>query len=262
MPALTAILIAYNEERDLPRALASLDGVADEIILVDSGSTDRTCEIARSRGARVYTRQLDSLAEQKNYAASFSSNDWLISIDCDEELSPELRASLLSWKQTVPEEHGYNVCRLTNYLGGWIRHSGWYPDYKVKVYRRDHGRFVGVLHEAVKLDGSAGRLEGHLLHYTIRSLAEHKAKLDFLTTMSAQDMFSRGRKHWRATMIFAPPWTFFQRLVFQLGVLDGWRGWLIAWLSGVYIYLKYRKLGRLLAGETLTRRSWPNPGEA
>ena len=111
MPALTAILIAYNEELDLPRALASLQGVADEIILVDSGSTDRTCDIARAQGARVYARQLDSLAEQKNYAASFASNDWLLSIDCDEELSPELRASMLAWKQSTPDKAGYEYFR-------------------------------------------------------------------------------------------------------------------------------------------------------
>ncbi len=107
MPALTATLIAHNEELDLPRALASLSGVADEIILVDSGSTDRTCDIARDSGARVYSRKLDSLAEQKNYAASFASNDWILSIDCDEELSPELRASILAWKQTTPDHVGY-----------------------------------------------------------------------------------------------------------------------------------------------------------
>ena len=102
MPALTAILIAYNEELDLPRALGSLEGVADEIVLVDSGSTDRTCELARQLGARVYFRKLDSLAEQKNYAASLASNDWLLSIDCDEQLSPELRSSMLAWKQQAP----------------------------------------------------------------------------------------------------------------------------------------------------------------
>jgi glycosyltransferase involved in cell wall biosynthesis len=262
MPALTAILIAYNEELDLPRALASLQGVADETILVDTSSTDRTCEIARSFGARVYARKLDSLAEQKNYAATFASNDWLLSIDCDEELSPELRSSILAWKQKVPDKTGYDFSRMTNYLGGWIRHSGWYPDYKVKLYRRDRGKFVNVLHESVKLDGPAGRLEGHLLHYTARSYAEHNAKLEFFSTMAAEDMFSRGRKGWRAAMIFAPPWTFFQRLLFQLGVLDGRRGWLIAWQSANYIYIKYRKLGRLRAGEKLTHRSWPNPGEA
>jgi len=111
--------------------------VADETILVDSGSTDRTCEIARAFGARIYVRKLDSLAEQKNYAATFASNDWLLSIDCDEELSPELRSSILAWKQKAPEKTGYDFSRMTNYLGGWIRHSGWYPDYKVKLYRRD-----------------------------------------------------------------------------------------------------------------------------
>jgi glycosyltransferase involved in cell wall biosynthesis len=262
MPALTATLIAYNEELDLPRALASLKGVADETIVVDSGSTDRTREIALEFGARLYSRKLDSLADQKNYAASFASNDWLLSIDCDEELSPELRSSILAWKLQTPDKDGYDFPLMTNYMGGWIRHSGWYPDHKLRLYRRDRGTFVSVLHEGVKIEGAPGRLEGHLLHYTVRTYAEHKAKLDFLSTMAAEDMFSHGRGSWRAAMIFAPAWTFFQRLVFQLGVLDGWRGWLIAWLSAHYIYIKYRKLGRLRAGEKLTHHSWPNPGEA
>jgi len=262
MPALTAILISYNEELDLPRALASLAGIADEIVLVDSGSTDRTCEIARSFGARVYARKLESFAEQKNYGASLSSNDWIISIDCDHELSPELRSSLLEWKRETPGKNGFEISQLTNYLGGWIRHSGWYPEFKVLLYRRDKGKFVSALHERVRMEGPAGRLNGHLFHYTIRSLAEHRAKLDAMSTLAAEEMFARGRKSWRAAMIFASPWTVVQRLVFQLGILDGRRGWRIAWLSGNYIYLKYRKLGRLLAGEKLARRSWPNPGEA
>src|ERR1700722_3748636 len=140
MPALTAILIAYNEELDLPRALASLAGVADEIVLVYSGSTARTCEIARESGVRVYARKLDSLAEQKNYAASFSSNDWILSIDCDEELSPELRSSILAWKQSAPDKAGYDFPLMTNYLGDWIRHSGWYPDHKLRLYSRNRGK--------------------------------------------------------------------------------------------------------------------------
>jgi len=262
MPALTAILISYNEELDLPRALASLAGIADEIILVDSGSTDWTCEIANSFGARVYARKLDSFAEQKNYAASLSSNDWILSIDCDEELSPELRSSMLAWKLQAPGYSAFEILLLTNYLGGWIRHSGWYPEFKVLLFRRDKGKFVSALHERVHVEGPVSRLNGHLFHYTIRSLAEHRAKLDAMSTLAAEDMFAHGRKSWRAAMIFAPPWTIVQRLVFQLGLLDGRRGWLIAWLSGSYIYLKYRKLGRLLAGEKLAHRSWPNPGEA
>jgi glycosyltransferase involved in cell wall biosynthesis len=262
MPALTAILISYNEELDLPRALASLAGIADEIVLVDSGSKDRTCEIARSRGARVYTRALDSFAEQKNYAASLSSNDWILSLDCDQELSPELRASMLAWKQQSPDRNGYELLQFTSFLGGWIRHSGWYPEYKLLLFRRDMGKFFSALHERFHLDGPPGRLEGHLFHYTVRTLAEQHAKLDAMSTLAAEDLFAQGRKSWRAAMIFASPWTMLQRLVFQGGILDGWRGWLIAWFSGKYIYLKFRKLGRLLAGEKLVRRSWPNPGEA
>jgi glycosyltransferase involved in cell wall biosynthesis len=263
MPPLTAILIAHNEELDLPRALGSLSGIADEIVLVDSGSTDHTCEIAREYGARVYTRKLNGFAEQKNFAASFSSNDWLLSIDCDEELSPGLRSSLLSWKQQQnPDQNAYAFSRMTNYLGGWVRHSGWYPEFKVFLYRRDKGSFVGTLHERVQVAGPVGRLEGHLYHYTVRSFAEHKAKIDAYTNLAAEDMFAHGRRSWRAAMIVAPPWTFLQKLVFQLGLLDGWRGWLIAGLSAKYIYTKYRKLGRLRMGEKLTQRSWPNHGEA
>jgi glycosyltransferase involved in cell wall biosynthesis len=262
MPALTAILISYNEEQDLPRALASLAGVADEIIVVDSGSTDRTCEVARSAGARVHARKLDNFAEQKNYAASLASNDWILSIDCDHELSPELRSAILAWKQQEPGRNGYEICLLTNYLGAWIRHSGWYPEFKTLLFQRGKGKFVSALHERVEVDGPVDRLHGHLYHYTIRTLAEHHAKLDTMSTLAAEDLFARGRKSWRAPMLLAPPWTVVQRLVFQLGVLDGRRGWLIAWLSGKYIYLKYRKLGRLLAGEKLAHRSWPSPGEA
>jgi glycosyltransferase involved in cell wall biosynthesis len=260
MPPLTAALISYNEEADLPRALASLAGIADEIILVDSGSTDRTREVAQTFGARVYTRKLDSFAAQKNYATSFASHDWILSLDCDEELSPELRASLLAWKNQTPEVNGYQILLLTNYLGGWIRHSGWYPEYKLLLYNRGKGKFVSALHERVHLEGPSGNINGHMFHYTIRSLTEHRAKLDAMTTLAAEDMFARGYKFWRPAMIFAAPWTIFQRLIFQGGILDGRRGWLIAWFSAKYIYVKYRKLGQLLAGEQLSRRSWPSPG--
>ena len=255
-------MISYNEELDIPHALSSLVGVADEIILVDSGSTDRTCEIACSFGVRVYARKFDGFAEQRNYGASLSSNDWILVIDCDHELSPELRSSLLAWKQQSPDKNGYEIPQLPSYLGGWIRHSGWYPEYKLLLYRRDKCKFDGAVHERVIVDGPTGRMNGHLFHYTMRSLSEQRAKLDAMTTMAADDMFARGRKKWRAAMIVAPPWTFVQRLVFQLGFLDGRRGWLIAWYAAKYIYVKYRKLGRLLRGETLARRAWPSPGGA
>ncbi len=210
MPALTAILIAYNEELDLPRALASLQGIADEIVLVDSGSTDRTCEIARQAGARVFSRKLDSFAEQKNYATSLSTNDWLLSMDCDQELSPELRSSLAAWKQQAPDKNAYEMAQLSNYLGGWIRHSGWYPEYKTLLFRRDKGKFAGAVHERVQSEPPTGRLPGQMFHYTIRSLAEHRAKLDAMSTLAAEEMFANGRRSWRAAMIFPVGLNFFR----------------------------------------------------
>jgi|SRR5580658_706472 glycosyltransferase involved in cell wall biosynthesis len=246
MPALSAILIARNEESDLPRALQSLAGVADEIILVDAASTDHTVEIARAAGAKVFERPFTSFADQKNFAAAQASNDWVLSIDCDEMLTPELRASLLPWKLTTPTQPGYEIVRMTNYLGGWIRHSGWYPDRIVRVYDRKRGRFAGAIHESVQLDAPAGRLVGLLHHYNVRTYEEHLAKIDAFTTIAAGELYERGQSHWRAGMCIAAPWTFFQRLVLQLGVLDGRRGWVIAWTSARYVWLKYAKLGALI----------------
>ena len=246
MPALSAILIARNEDPDLPRALQSLEGIADEIVLVDAGSTDRTREIARAAGARVFERPFSSFADQKNYAAAQAAHDWVFSLDCDEVLTPELRASLLAWKRGTPGRHGYEVVRLTNYMGGWIRHSGWYPDWIVRLYHREHGRFSGAVHESVRLDAPAGRLEGILHHYTVRTYPEHLAKIDGFTTIAARELYDGGRSHWRAQKYIAAPLTFCQRLGPQLGVLDGRRGWVIAWTSARYIWMKYSKLGALV----------------
>jgi glycosyltransferase involved in cell wall biosynthesis len=262
MPSLSAILITYNEERDLPQALASLASVADEIVVVDSGSTDRTCEIARQSGARVVSRAFTDFGDQKNFAASQATHDWVLSLDADESLSPKLHASLATWKQREPDRVGYEITRKTNYLGGWILHSGWYPEYCLRLYRRDHACFVGALHEAVRADGPVGRLDGDLLHYTIRSLAEHYAKMEAYTTRAAADLYGRGRRRWRAGMWIAAPWTMAQRFLLQLGFLDGYRGALIAWTSGRYVWMKYRKLGVLVRGGKLPDRAWPQAGDA
>jgi glycosyltransferase involved in cell wall biosynthesis len=257
MPAISAILITYNEEHDLPEALQSLHGVADEIVVVDSGSSDNTCDIARQCGARVLSRAFTNFGDQKNFAASQAAHDWVLSLDADERLSSELRDSILAWKRNAPEFIAYQVNRKPNYLGGWIRHSGWYPEYSVRLYRRDAGRFVGVLHESVKPNGPAGRLRGDLLHYTIRSLREHYAKMEAFTSRAAEDLYTRGQRRWRGGMWVAAPWTLLQRFVIQLGFLDGYRGALIAWTSMRYVWLKYRKLGVLVRGGKLEPRAWP-----
>ncbi len=246
MNRLTATLITFNEEQNLPRALASLADLADEIVVVDSGSTDRTCEMARQHGARVLHRAFADYADQKNFAAAQSSNDWILSLDADEELSPELRKSLWAWKQQAPATVAYEFARRASYLGGWIRHSGWYPDRKVRLYRRDRAHFVGRVHESLAVDGPVGRLDGELYHYTARTFSEHVAKVDAYTTLAAEQLFAAGRRRWRLAMLLAPPWTLLHTLILQGGFLDGYRGWLIARMAARYVFLKYRKLGRLI----------------
>jgi glycosyltransferase involved in cell wall biosynthesis len=257
MPPISAILITYNEETDLPRALASLAGVADDIVVADSGSTDRTCQIAKESGARVVYRPFDRFDEQKNFVASQAAHDWVLALDADEALSPELHASLAAWKQQEPACVAYEMATRANYLGGWIRHSGWYPDRRIRFYRRDRARWVGALHEGVRADGPVGRLRGDLLHYTMSSLAEHYAKIDVYTTRAAEDLYERGRRRWRADMWFAAPWTLLQRFLIQLGFLDGHRGAIIAWTSARYVWMKYRKLGVLVRGGKLEQRARP-----
>jgi glycosyltransferase involved in cell wall biosynthesis len=254
MPPISAVLITYNEEIELPRALASLAGVADELVVVDSGSTDRTCEIAREAGARVLQRPFDQYDQQKNFAASQAAHNWVLALDADEALSPELRASLASWKQREPAEIAYQVATRSNYLGGWIRHSGWYPEYRIRFYRRDRARWVGALHESVRADGSVGKLDGDLLHYTMASVAEHYAKMEVYTNRAAEDLYARGRRRWRSAMWVAAPWTLLQRFLLQLGFLDGYRGAIIAWTSARYVWMKYRKLGMLVRGGKLEQR--------
>jgi glycosyltransferase involved in cell wall biosynthesis len=262
MPPISAVLITYNEEIDLPRALASLAGIADELVVVDSGSTDRTGEVAQSAGARVLHRPFDQYDKQKNFAAAQATHDWVLALDADEALSPELRASLIAWKQKEPTQIAYQMATRSNYLGGWIRHSGWYPEYRIRFYRRDRARWLGALHESVRAEGPVGRLDGDLLHYTMSSVAEHYAKMEVYTNRAAEDLYARGRRRWRGGMWVAAPWTLAQRFVLQLGFLDGYRGAVIAWTSARYVWMKYRKLGVLVRGGKLEQRPWPQAKDA
>jgi glycosyltransferase involved in cell wall biosynthesis len=249
MNRLSACLITFNEEHNLPRALASLAGIADEIVVVDSGSKDGTAEIAKAHGVSFFVRPFTNHADQKNYAASCARNEWIFLLDADEELSSELRSSLLEWKQLEPEFPVYETARLTWYLGAWIHHSRWYPDYQRRLYRRDKASFSGMIHSALRFEGQAGRLSGDLLHYTIRSFAEHEAKVESYTSVIAQELFSQGKRSWRAALWLASPWTWFQNYVLHLGFLDGYRGWLISRMAARGTWLKFKKLGKLVEAE-------------
>jgi glycosyltransferase involved in cell wall biosynthesis len=254
MNRLSACLITFNEEHNLPRALTSLAAIADEIVVVDSGSTDHTAEIAKAQGVSFFERCFTDHADQKNYAASRASNDWIFLLDADEELSSELRNSLLEWKKGEPEFPVYEMARLTWYLGEWIHHSRWYPDFQRRLYRRDKASFSGMIHSALRFEGKPGRLTGNLLHYTIRTFAEHEAKVEGYTTVMAQELFSQGKRSWRAAMWLASPWNWFQNYVLYLGFLDGSRGWFIARMAARGTWLKFKKLGKLVEAERRASR--------
>ena len=248
---ISACVIALNEERNLSRARASLKPVADEIVVVDSGSTDRTEAIAREHGARFLIRAWTSYSDQKNFATESASNDWILSLDADEELSTALQTSLLEWKSRPPQAGVYEIPRRAWYLGKWIWHSGWYPDFQRRLYRRDAAKFSGTIHEALRFEGRPARLHGDLLHYTVQSFAEHEAKVEKYTTLAARQMYAAGNRSWRAAVWLATPWSWFQNYFLRGGFLDGYRGALIAQMAARSVRLKYTKLGRLVAGEAL-----------
>ena len=256
MNRISACLITLNEEHNLPRALKSLRGIADEIVVVDCGSKDGTLAIAREHGAAVFTRAWTNYSEQKNYAAERSAHDWILSLDADEELSTALQSSLLHWKRAGPAAAVYEMSRRTWYLGAWIRHSGWYPDFQRRLYRRDAARFEGIVHEALRFVGKPGRFEGDLLHHTVRSFAEHEANVERYTTLAAKQLYEAEHRSWRGGAWLAPGWSWFQNFILGAGFLDGYRGWLIARMAARSTRLKYKKLGKLVE----KARRGPEPG--
>jgi glycosyltransferase involved in cell wall biosynthesis len=251
MNRLSACLITLNEDHNLPRALASLRGIADEIIVVDSGSTDKTASIAREHGVALFERAWTNYSEQKNFAAECAQNEWVFSMDADEELSSALQTSLLDLKKLEPQSSVYEMPRKTWYLGAWIKHSGWYPDFQRRLYRRDKAQFSGIIHEALRFAGKPGRLNGDLLHYTVRSFAEHEQKVERYAVLAAQQMYAAGERSWRSALWFATPWSWFQNYFLRGGFLDGYRGALIAQMAARAVRIKYENLGKLVraAGE-------------
>ncbi len=238
---ISATIITADEERNLPRAIESLR-CCDEIVVVDSGSTDRTVEIAAKLGARVIESPWRGYAAQKNLAAEHARYDWILSIDADEALSEALEAEIWQLKKTGPAYDAYTVPRLAQYLGRWILHSGWYPDRKVRLYDRRKGRWVGdLVHERVETTGRIGHLQSNLLHFTCSSLSEHLKSLDRYTTLAAQEIVARGQKVGWRHLILAPAWTFLRTYILQRGFLDGFEGLTIAHMAAVYTYLKFAK---------------------
>ncbi|MEW5974903.1 MAG: glycosyltransferase family 2 protein [Acidobacteriota bacterium] len=243
---ISAAIITLNEEANLARCLESVRDVADEMVVVDAGSTDRTQDIAEQHGARVFVREWRSYSDQKNYAAGLADFDWILSLDADECLSPLLRQRLLDLKVSQPQFQAYAFPRLARYLGRWIRHSGWYPDRKVRLYDRTRAQWVGdFVHESLKVDGTVGTVEADLLHYTCNSISEHAERLDRYTTLAANELRARGKHAGMTSMLGASLAAFVKSYCLKLGFRDGRQGCLIAAFAAYYNFLKYAKLWEL-----------------
>jgi glycosyltransferase involved in cell wall biosynthesis len=238
---ITATIITLNEERNIARAIESLR-CCDEILIVDSGSIDRTVELAQNLGVRVIEAGWLGYAAQKNWAAEQAANDWILSLDADEALSEALEAEIWNLKKTGPRHDAYTMPRLARYLGRWILHSGWYPDRKVRLYHRAKAKWVGeFVHESVQANGRVGHLQSNILHFTCDSLSEHLKTLDRYTTLAAQEIASRRMKPPMYRLILDPAWTFLRTYVVQRGFLDGHEGLVIAYMAAFYTFLKYSK---------------------
>ena len=238
---ISATIVTLNEERNIARAIRSLT-CADEILIVDSGSTDQTCEIAQSLGARVLTEPWRGYAAQKNYAAGQGRHPWILSLDADEQLTPKLAAQISALKATEPAADAWSFPRLAQYLGRWIHHSGWYPDRKVRLYHRDRASWTGdFVHESVRVNGTIAPLSGDLLHFTCDSLSRHLQTLDRYTSLSAQEIKERNQPVPILRLALHPVWTFIRTYIFQRGFLDGTQGLTIAWMAALYTFLKYAK---------------------
>jgi len=247
MEKLSVVIITFNEARNIERCIKSVKAIADEVLVVDSLSTDNTRALAESQGARVIEQAFLGHIEQKNLAKDQARFDWVLSLDADEAVSPELEASIRRALEK-PEFLGYRMNRLTNFCGQWIHHSGWYPDTKLRLFRRDKGRWTGTNpHDRFELDGSAksGFLKGDLLHYSFYTIEEHLTQIEKFTTISAKAKFAEGKRFHPALIWVKPVAKFIKAYVIKQGFRDGYYGWVIAKNSALASYLKYKKLHQL-----------------
>ena len=239
----TACIVAMNEEDRLGACLDTLDW-CDELLVVDSHSTDKTRELAAARGARVIERDWPGHVAQKEFAVRAARHDWVFCIDADERVSPELRAAIEAERaRGFAAAAGYEVSRVSSYLGRWIRHGTWYPDWKLRLFDRRHGGWGGRdPHDHARVSGAVRRLGGELRHEPYRSLEDHLRTIDRFTSTMAEEMRAEGRRARLCDVILRPPARFFVFFVWRRGFLDGWRGLLLAYLAAHYVRLKYAKL--------------------
>lgn len=253
-PRLSACIVAMNEADRLGDCLASL-AFCDEIVVVDSHSQDETRALAARMGARVIERDWPGHVKQKDFAVRAAAHDWVLCLDADERLSAELSAEIQRLRDAgFPGHAGWRAPRLSAFLGRWMRHGAWYPDWQLRLFDRRRGRWSGHdPHDHVELDGPRGALAGEILHHPYRTLDEHLRTIDKYTTIMAEGLHARGKRARPIDLATRPAARFLRSYVWKLGVLEGWRGFLQACLAAHYGRLKYAKLLVLQAREETAR---------
>lgn len=248
----SAIIVCFNEEANIRACLESVRW-CDEIVVVDSYSTDRTLDVVREFTDRIFIRVWPGYREQKQFALDQARYDWVLNLDADERVSPELRAEI---QRELPaanlEVNGFFVPRLVYYLGRWWHRGGWYPDFRLRLFRREKARWGGVNpHEKVIVEGRKRRLNGNLLHFTYSDIAQHLVTVNRLTDISAAEVLKQKKRVGTSSLAVRPVWRFFRSLVIDRGFLEGWPGLFVAATAGFYVFLKYAK------ARELTGAGWP-----
>ena len=242
---ISVVIITLNEEKNLARCLDSVKDIADEIVIVDSYSTDNTTAIARNYNSKVIEHAFMGYVEQKNFATRQAANDWILSLDADEALTPELQKSILEIKKS-PQYDVYQMSRLTNYCGQWIKHCGWYPDVKSRLYDRRKGMWQGEqIHEYWEthdVHAKAGKLRGDLLHYSYYTISDHIRQIEKFSEVLAKIAIGNGKTSSILKVWSAPKWKFFTDYFIKLGFLDGYSGYLVCKLSAFATFVKYSKI--------------------
>jgi glycosyltransferase involved in cell wall biosynthesis len=240
---ISAVIITYNEEKRLEPALKSLKGLVSEIVVVDSFSSDGTVKLAKKYSDKVFKRKWTDFADQKNYANSRTSFPWILSLDADERISPELREEILEFKSDEPDCSGFSMPRQVFYLGKWIRHSGWYPDRKIRLFLKDKARWEGeYVHESLVIEGKIQKLKESIHHFTYRNISEHLDRINTFSDLGAQKLYAKGKKCRLYHLILLPFSRFVKSFFWRAGILDGFAGFVISLLHGYAIFLRYAKL--------------------
>lgn len=243
---LSVVIITFNEEKNIGRCLESVKDIADEIVILDSGSTDKTKEIASAYPkVKFYTHPFDGHIQQKNRAKNLATNDWVLSLDADEAIDEELKYNILNLKSNWHKD-GYYMNRLTNYCGHWVKHSNWYPDRKLRLWNRQKGEWRGINpHDKFEMfegDKATGSIKGNILHYSYYTLDDHYKQVEYFTDIASKAYFEKNIKsHWW-NLIIHPAVKFIDHYLLHLGFLDGIAGWHIARISAYATFLKYKKI--------------------